>query len=262
MNTPVYDKVGKGYNTTRNADPYLTSRIYELLTPITGGKYLDAGCGTGNYLQALVNKGLDMTGIDPSELMLAEARKKLPNTKLEQTGAEHLPFADDTFNGATATFTVHHWTDLQQGLNELYRVMQPNSNLVMLSFTPEQIMGYWLCKYFPITMQRSSEVVVSIEDMTAMFKRAGFSNIATEKYFVHEELTDHFLYAHKNHPERYLDPTVRNGASSFTVYADNEEVEHGLIQLEADIHSGAIEEIIKEYENDLGDYLFYQAHKQ
>lgn len=261
MSTPVYDKVGKGYNTTRSADPYLTGRLHDLLAPITNGKYIDVGCGTGNYLAALSKLGLDITGIDPSERMLSEARKKLPDTILHQATAENIPFENEIFNGATATFTVHHWANLQNGLNEINRVLKPGSKLVLLSFTPQQLLGYWLCHYFPKTMQRSAEVVLSIEEMTALFKTAGFSKVGIEKYFVHDELTDHFLYSNKYRPERYLDPVVRNGASSFTVYADEQEVHNGLIQLEKDIESGEINNIIKSYENDLGDYLFYIVQK-
>lgn len=261
MKDPVYNTVGKGYNNTRCADPYITSRLYDLLQPITGGCYLDAGCGTGNYTEALSTRGLFMTGIDPSERMLDEARKKLPGTELIQTGVESLPFGNDTFNGTTATFTIHHWNNKLQGLKEIYRVLQPGSNLVLLSFTPQQVMGYWLCKYFPVTMERSAAVVEDIDNMNNLFRQAGFNEVSTEKYFVHDELIDHFLYANKHRPERYLDPQVRNGASSFTVYADQQEVAQGLKQLEADIHSGHIDEVIREYENDLGDYLFYCVTK-
>ena len=110
-------------------------------------------------------------------------------------------------------------------------------------------------------MTRSAEVVESIEYMSAMFEQCGFSNITTEKYFVQEGLTDHFLYSNKYHPEQYLNPEIRNGASSFTVYADEDEVAKGLITLENDIKTGEIQSVIDQYENNLGDYLFYRITK-
>ena len=36
--------------------------------------------------------------------------------------AEHLPFADDSFDAAMASFTIHQWTDLEAGLREVRRV--------------------------------------------------------------------------------------------------------------------------------------------
>ena len=76
------------------------------------------------------------------------------------------------------------------------------------------------------------------------------------------DLQDHFLYSNKFRPEQYLRPEVRNGASSFIIYSEPEEVASGLVLLETDIASGKINEVIKQYENDLGDYLFLVATKQ
>jgi len=261
MTTPIYDKIGTNYNNTRTADAYIASRLYALLAPVKGGRYIDIGCGTGNYLRALTDMGVIFTGVEPSAVMIEKARANNPGTELVQAKAEHIPLPDNSFDGGMGTFTVHHWDDLIQGFKELNRVLKPGSNFVLLSFTPEQLQHYWLYHYFPNTMQRSSEVVLSIPEMTNVFEAAGFTNVITEKYFVHEGLTDHFLYSNKYKPERYLIPEIRNGASSFTVYADQPEVDKGLMALEMDIQSGRIKDIIQSYENELGDYLFYRITK-
>lgn len=261
MKTPIYNTIGEGYNTTRRADPYIVSRMLANLQAKIDGKYLDIGCGTANYTNAYIEQGFHFTGAEPSDRMITEARSKHPHINFIQTKAESLSFDDATFDGATGTFTLHHWDDMQTGLTQLCRVLKPGARAVFLSFTPEQIFGYWLCHYFPETMKNSAAVVPSVEDMTAIFHQAGFTTVSTEKYFVHDELQDHFLYSNKNRPEQYLRPEVRNGASSFTLYANQEEVAAGLIQLEKDITTGEVWNIIKQYENDLGDYLFYVATK-
>jgi ubiquinone/menaquinone biosynthesis C-methylase UbiE len=261
MSRPIYDTVGVGYNTTRRADPYLTSRLYEMLAPRGDGIYADVGCGTGNYLHALTEKGLRFYGIDPSERMLVEARAKNPGTTFIHSKAEDLPLEDNFFSGATACFTLHHWTDIQQGLTEVCRILRPGSRLVILSWTPEQILNYWLNHYFPRMMQASC-VTPPLEEMEAVLNNAGFMLTATEKYFVQPDLQDHFLYSNKFRPEQYLRPEIRNGASSFTVYADPAEVEAGLVLLEQDITSGKINEVMQQYENDFGDYMFLIAEKK
>lgn len=43
-----------------------------------GGKVLDVGCGTGNATEPLLARGFEVVGLDASEAMLAEARRKLP----------------------------------------------------------------------------------------------------------------------------------------------------------------------------------------
>ncbi|MBS1774398.1 MAG: class I SAM-dependent methyltransferase [Bacteroidetes bacterium] len=258
---PIYNKIGTGYNTTRRADPYIVSRMLANLNPNNQGKYIDIGSGTGNYTNAYAQQGFHFIGAEPSDRMIGEARSKYPGIEFIQTKAEDLQLEDESFDGATGTFTLHHWDSMEQGLMQVCRVLKRGTKAVFLSFTPEQIFGYWLCHYFPETMRNSAAVAPSIEDMTAIFLKAGFKSISTEKYFVHDELQDHFLYSNKNRPEQYLRPEVRNGASSFTLYANQEEVAAGLIQLEKDIANGEVWDIIKQYENDLGDYLFYVAQK-
>lgn len=260
MSTPIYNAIGAGYNATRRADPYIASRVLALLNPESEGKYLDIGCGTGNYLHYFRQEDYDFYGIDPSETMLEKARQKCPADRLMNGYAENLPYENDFFNGATAMFTLHHWSDKQQGINELYRVMKPGGRVVFLSFTAWQMEGYWLNHYFPETM-RNSAVIPDEQEKTAMLHHAGFGNVQTEKYFVHADLQDHFLYSGKFDPERYLNPAVRNGISSFSAFSNRAEVEAGLVLLERDIRSGEIREIMQQYDNDRGDYLFYFAEK-
>ncbi|MCB9046672.1 MAG: methyltransferase domain-containing protein [Chitinophagales bacterium] len=258
---PIYNTIGVNYNKTRTADAYIAGRLYALMAPIHEGNYVDIGCGTGNYLKAMTEKGLHMTGVEPSEVMIEKARVNNPGTTFIHAKAEHIPLPDNSFEGGMGTFTVHHWDSIEKGFSEIYRILKPGANFVLLSFTPEQLMHYWLCHYFPVTMKNSSEVVLSIDEMTELFTSCGFTDIQTEKYFVHEGLTDHFLFSNKYKPEQYLIPEIRNGASSFTVYADQPEVDRGLIALEEDIRSGKIQDIIEQYDNDRGDYLFYRISK-
>jgi ubiquinone/menaquinone biosynthesis C-methylase UbiE len=261
MEDVIYNKIGIGYNDTRRADPYITQRIIANLQPTTEGLYLDIGCGTGNYLQALMDNGYTMYGVDPSDVMLEKAKEKCADATIVKAVVENLPFADQMFDGVVGNFTLHHWTDLQQGLSELYRVMKPGSHAVFLSFTPKQMFGYWLCHYFPKMMERSAALVPSEANMIVLLRDAGFSSVKTEKYFVQDDLQDHFLYSSKYKPSRYLDPEVRKGASSFSAFCEPDELETGLKQLETDIRSGVIHEIIEQYENEEGDYMFFNALK-
>ena len=261
INSPVYNEIGKGYNTTRKADPKIAETLYEFLQPANDGLYLDLGCGTGNYLKALSKKGVQFIGADPSDVMLQEAKKNNPEVEIVKACAEQLPFEDHHFNGGMGNFTLHHWSNIQKGINEVYRVLKPGGRFIFFSFTPQQLYGYWLYHYFPEMIRISSEVIPNEKFMKEMFLNAGFKDIATEKYFVPEDLQDQFLYANKHHPEQYLSPEVRAGVSSFRIYSVQEEVEAGLKKLEEDINTGLVESIIDKYENDLGDYLFYIVQK-
>ncbi|MGN6477359.1 MAG: class I SAM-dependent methyltransferase [Flavipsychrobacter sp.] len=261
MTEPIYNTIGRGYNTNRRADPYITGRMLANLEPTQNGIYLDLGCGTGNYLKAFINEGYKFYGVDPSERMLDIAKERCKDATIVKATAEALPFENAGFDGATIMFTMHHWGNQQEGLNELYRVLKPGSRAVFLSFTAEQMDGYWLAHYFPKMIHRSGEIVPARDEMIRMCTSAGFSLVNTEKYFVHEGLQDHFLYSNKYNPAAYLDASIRQGISSFTAFSTPEEVSAGLAMLEHDINTGSINDIMRKYQNDLGDYLFYIATK-
>ena len=91
---------------------------------------------------------------------------------------------------------------------------------------------------------------------------AGFATVTTEPYAVREDLQDHFLYSHKHRPAEYLRPEVRAGASGFRLLTTPEELTRGLAQLEADLASGRIDQVVTDtlrQTRDLGDYLFVVA---
>lgn len=257
-----YDHIGIDYNNTRQADPYLLSRILHLLSGTGEGQYLDIGCGTGNYTIPLAVTGLSFTGIDPSEKMLEEARSKSKDITWLYGIVEEIPVASESFDGAIATLTIHHWSDLQQGCMELGRVLKRGSRIVFFTSSPEQMAGYWLNHYFPETMKRSIKNMISLYKLNDALKNAGFEITGMEKYFIRDDLIDLFLQSGKNKPEIYFDENIRKGISTFASLAAAGEVESGLQQLRFDIDHQLFESIKAEYENELGDYMFVVAEKK
>lgn len=252
---PKYDTIGIGYNTTRRADPYLLSRMYGLFAPIPGGRYLDIGCGTGNYTIALQGMGLHLEGIDPSQEMLTKAREKAPSAIWHQGVAERLPFEDGTFDGVLATLTLHHWSDMAAGIAEAARVLRPGGHFVTFTSDKEQMENYWLCHYFPRMLEASIKVMPSIAEVTSAMEAAGLQT-TVERYHVQPDLQDLFLASGKHDPSIYLQPEVRRGISTFASLGIPEEIEEGLARLAADIESGEIQAVIHRYESGLGEYAF------
>ena len=257
--TVLYNTIGVGYDDTRKADPYIVERFLHLLQPEIGERYLDIGCGTGNYTSELQRRGYDFIGVDPSAAMLDVAGEKNPNVDWRIGSAEATGLDAESVDGVVASLTLHHWSDLEAGFGEMYRVLKRGGKMVIFTTTPEQTGGYWLSHYFPKMMENSVRQLPSFERVERALTSAGFSSIQTEKYFVQADLKDLFLYSGKHNPELYFKPEVRSGISSFAAFANREEVEHGLEKLREDIESGKIEEVVEQWENDLGDYLFITA---
>ncbi|MCB0641315.1 MAG: class I SAM-dependent methyltransferase [Phaeodactylibacter sp.] len=256
-----YDRIGIDYNETRKADPYILGRLTAKLLPIPEGRYLDVGCGTGNYTTALAAGLYSFIGLDPSERMLSIAREKNAAIDWRSGRAEAIPLADATMDGVVASLTIHHWPDLLQGFSEVRRVLKPGGRLVLFTSTAEQMLGYWLNAYFPKMLADSIRQMPQETAILEALKTAGLEMLDKEAYFVQDDLEDLFLYAGKNRPHLYLDPQVRKGISSFSDLANQLEVQQGLQCLEEDLKTGKLAAVICQYSNDAGDYCFLTTIK-
>ncbi|WP_109302417.1 class I SAM-dependent methyltransferase [Aquimarina sp. AU474] len=256
-----YDIIGVDYNITRKADPYLFSRLYTLLNPVSGNLYLDIGCGTGNYTSEFSKKGHQFIGIDPSREMLEKAGIKDKTITWKIGKAEHIDLPSESIDGIIASLTLHHWKDLKKGFSELNRILKPNGKIILFTATPKQMKGYWLNYYFPKMLSDSITQMPAYEHIESCLKANSLKIHSTEKYFIQPDLQDLFLYSGKHNPKLYFKNSVRHGISSFSSLANAEEVQQGLVMLEKDIISKKINNIISTYENTDGDYLFITVKK-
>jgi SAM-dependent methyltransferase len=63
-----------------------------------GGAVLDAACGTGTYWPALLAAGLQVTGVDQSPAMLAQARREHPEVPSRVLALQDLAELPDRFD--------------------------------------------------------------------------------------------------------------------------------------------------------------------
>ncbi|HLI94994.1 MAG TPA: class I SAM-dependent methyltransferase [Candidatus Baltobacteraceae bacterium] len=84
---------------------------------------LDVGCGTGLASEPFATNGFPVTGVDPSEAMLAAASQRLPSATFVKGEAEALPFPNERFDVVISAQTFH-WIDRARALAEAYRVLR------------------------------------------------------------------------------------------------------------------------------------------
>jgi demethylmenaquinone methyltransferase/2-methoxy-6-polyprenyl-1,4-benzoquinol methylase len=106
-----------------------------------GERALDVATGTGDLALELarrVGREGEVIGSDFSEGMLERARRKgagAPNVRFEPGNALALPYADGEFAAATVGFGARNFSDLEQGLREMARVVRPGGRVVVLEIT-------------------------------------------------------------------------------------------------------------------------------
>lgn len=114
------------------------SRAADLAAVGPGSKVLDVATGTGDLaveLRKRVGADGEVIGSDFAEEMLARARPKDPSITFEWGNALDLPYESDRFDAATVGFGARNFSDLDQGLREMTRVVRPGGRVVVLEIT-------------------------------------------------------------------------------------------------------------------------------
>jgi SAM-dependent methyltransferase len=224
VRTSRYDVIGLTYTRTRRPDRRIATRITAALGDAR--TVVNVGAGAGSYEPT----GRFVVGVDPSRTMLAQR----PNgaAAAVQGVAEALPFADDSFDAAMATLTLHHWPDVERGLAEMRRVAPRQ---VVFFFEPVLANDFWLiADYFPEIMQLPSERNAPGAERICQSLDMRW----VEPVPVPADCTDGFGGCYWNRPEQYLDPQVQAGMSSFAQLAPDVRVKL-TARLRDDIESGA-----------------------
>ena len=132
---PVYDAMNR-LMTAGLDQRWRRATVDAVVRP--GDRVLDACCGTGDLAVAAAAAGGKVTGVDFSRPMLDRARRKAPEIEWVEGDALALPFEDGSYDAATVGFGVRNLADLEGGLRELRRVLQPEGRLAILEITRPQ----------------------------------------------------------------------------------------------------------------------------
>ena len=102
-----------------------------------GGDLLDVACGFGRHAVPLARAGFRVVGVDRSEALLEEARRRADGERrLELVRADYrkLPLADESFDAAVNLFTSLGYLGDEEDvrvLAEIRRVLRPAGRLVI-----------------------------------------------------------------------------------------------------------------------------------
>lgn len=106
------------------------------LTALGASDYvIDVGCGAGVAARRAARSGASVVGIDPAAVMLRVARpltRDRARVRYLEGTAEALPLPDASATVLWSIATVHHWHDLDRGLDEARRVLTPGGRLLAI----------------------------------------------------------------------------------------------------------------------------------
>ena len=137
-----HEEVGRFWNTNADAwtklaragydvyrDYLNTPAFFDLLPNVAGLAGLDIGCGEGHNSRLLAKRGAQVTAIDIAENFIANARQVEAHEPLDiayrVASAVDLPFAEGTFDFATAFMSFMDIPETDRVLAEARRVLKP-----------------------------------------------------------------------------------------------------------------------------------------
>lgn len=91
---------------------------------VEGTRLLDVACGPGYAAGRAAARGAKAIGIDFSPAMISEARRRFLKLEFFEGDAEHLAFADNSFDAVVCAFGLLHMSEPERAIAEAYRVLR------------------------------------------------------------------------------------------------------------------------------------------
>ena len=126
---------------SRNAR-FCKKLVSDSLKDITNLKVLDAGCGAGEYVHILTQKGADVTGCDGSVNMIEIAKSKYPSYKFDIADLHaKLPYQPSEFDIVLCNLVLMDIDPIKNAVAEFYRIIKPGGKFFFLITHPAFYLG-------------------------------------------------------------------------------------------------------------------------
>ncbi len=120
------------------------------------GVLVDVGCGPG-YLIAVVAKSLPqlhLIGVDVAQEMIQQAGSNISSAQtggrveFRQGNVQELPFEDNAVDFVVSTLSLHHWSQPDQALREIRRVLKPQGQFLIFDLRRDaRRCFYWILRF-------------------------------------------------------------------------------------------------------------------
>lgn len=145
--------------------------IRELIPKGENLRGLEVGTGTGRFADAL---GIE-EAIEPADNMRMKAIERGINVR--DAEAEHLPFADKSFDYVVMAFCISYFKSIQFAFEEAHRVLKPGGPLIVGFLDKDSFVGkeYEARKQFSVFYKDAT--FYSPERIINELKHAGFTSL-------------------------------------------------------------------------------------
>jgi 2-polyprenyl-3-methyl-5-hydroxy-6-metoxy-1,4-benzoquinol methylase len=101
------------------------------LGPVEGGRLLDVGCGSGDFLAFMQQLGWRVEGVDFDAKAVKNAAAKGVHARVGSLESQKFP--ESTFDAVTMSHFIEHVHDPRNLLRECWRILKPGGHLVAVT---------------------------------------------------------------------------------------------------------------------------------
>lgn len=147
-----------------------------------GQRVLDIGFGGGGSFPMMIERTGEgvVSGVDISGDMVSRAQRRWKDEVREgrldvrESSVESLPWPDEWFDAVTTINTIYFWTDVDEGLREIRRVLKPGGRLVIGMRSEEAL------EKLPIA--RHGFRLYGMDDLMSRLEKSGFGSIRIDHH--------------------------------------------------------------------------------
>jgi len=139
-------------------------------------RVLDAGCGEGTAEEILKRKGWEIVGVDVSENLVQEARRRVGEAEFVVGDVCKLPFTSKSFDVCFSMGLFHHIRPSfrRRALGELVRVLRKGGLIVAFDSSPENLIGIVFQQLFETD---KDAVLMRRKEAVELYREAGLKEV-------------------------------------------------------------------------------------
>lgn len=204
----LFDRIAHSYDGLNHllsfgADRGWRRKAIRCLSPVEN--LLDVAIGTADLAIGIIgrNKAQTITGLDVSGKMMEIGREKVARRKMDGRisfvlgSALDMPFPYGSFDAVTCAYGLRNFPDAAKGLSEMFRVLRPGGELMILEFSyPENAFirffyDFYFSRILPVIgriasgdkgayeyLNRSVKGFVWGRELCGMIEAAGFRDVS------------------------------------------------------------------------------------
>ena len=143
---------------------------------------LEIGCGSGYWLEVILDRVTKVYGMDYSFSMLRLARQPGMSTRLTQGDAVWLPYASNSLDLVFCVNAIHHFGNPAGYIGEVMRLLRSGGNIAVFGPDPHNDASDWyVYRYFPEAHAFDLNRFPRWDELGDLITQAGFTDVQFAK---------------------------------------------------------------------------------